>query len=273
MSTPVTTPPQAAELVDSLLTKVQNTDSGLSVSGALRSEIDSIIRSLMEIGKSQTPMSDPRLFAKYTVAYTSTNDPSNPDQSPPAGGLFRSRLGRLVFVTRGLFQHVFAPDTVVNLVCFRVLGVVKGCVSLRGKLVPIEDEKLGENAIKVTFERPRLRLGGLVFQFGPRSNVKLATTYVDDRVRLAVGGRGSLFVFQKGAEAESAVGDEWNELFQAQTMPVVILPVLVLGAVAVAFLAPWPVWVAAVAVAVIFGFVLKRGGIAHNATSVIKEEQ
>lgn len=266
MSTPVSTPTQAKELVDQLLLKVKNTDGGLSVAPSERQEIDALIAQLVEIGKSQNPMQDPRLFSKYSVAYTSTKD-----KSPPAGGLFRSKVGRLIFLSRGLFQHVFKPDTVVNLVCFRLLGILKGCVSLRGKLEPLEDDKLGPNAIKVTFERPRLCLGSMVFQFGPRSHVRLATTYLDERVRLAVGGRGSLFVFEKGGAAETPVADEWNAVFQAQTWPVAILPIAVLGVLGLAFLAPWPVRIAAIVFTLMFGFVLGRGGIAHDAKGAIKD--
>lgn len=266
ISSPVPTQTQAEQLVDELLVKVKGTDVGLAASSAERQEIEAIVRQLMEIGKSQEPMKDPRLFSKYSVAYTSTGD-----KSPPAGGLFRSRVGRLLFVTRGLFQHVFKPDTVVNLVCFRVLGILKGCVGLRGKLVPIEDEKLGPNGIKVTFEKPRLCLGSFVFQFGPRSTVRLATTYVDDRVRLAIGGRGSLFVFAKDAAAESAMADEWNPMFQAQTWPAILLPLAVLTFLGLTFLAPWPVRIAGIVIALIAGFVLKRGGIAHNAPGALED--
>lgn len=269
MSAPVSNARQSATaLVDNLLSSVRDTDAGNSVTAAQRAEIDDTIRALMEIGRAQTPMSDPRLFAKYTVAYTSTSD-----KSPPAGGLFRSRLGRVVFVTRGLFQHLFRPGIVVNLVCFRVLGVVSGCVTLRGMLEPIESDTLGPNAIKVVFERPRLRIGGLKFQFGPRSSVTLATTYVDERIRLAIGGRGSLFVFVKGGQAESKEADEWDELCQSETMPVVVLPLLLLGVLAVAWLAPWPARVISLAVAMIFVFVLRRGGVADNAPGALDDHE
>lgn len=268
MSSPVSTSTEAEELVDALLLKVQNTDSGLSVSPTQRQEIDAIILQLMEIGKSQAPMQDPRLFDKCTVAYSPSNDPTNPDQNPPAGGLFRSKAGRLIFVTRGLFQHIIAPNTVVNLVCFRLLGVVKGCVALLGTYSPLKDSPLGPNAIQATFGRPRFALGKLVFEFGPRSTVQLATRYVDDRVRIGVGGRGVMFVFAKGAEAESETGDEWDGLFKAETTPAIVLPIGVVGA---ALLAPWPVRIGMVGFAGLFAYVVRRGGFADAATSALKD--
>lgn len=40
----------------------------------------------------------------------------------------------------------------------------------------------------------------LEFHFGPTSDVLLKTTYLDDQVRLGVGGRGSLFIFKRISE-------------------------------------------------------------------------
>lgn len=39
---------------------------------------------------------------------------------------------------------------------------------------------------------------------GPPSSVVLKTTYVDERVRLGKGSRGSLFVFTRGGAADAA---------------------------------------------------------------------
>ena len=55
---------------------------------------------------------------------------------------------------------------------------------------------------QVRFERPELVLPGLALRIGPRSSVQLVTTYLDERVRLGRGSRGSLFVFTRGGEAD-----------------------------------------------------------------------
>lgn len=261
-----TSPPQTQRLVDDLLRKIENTDSGMDVSETEREEIDTIIGQLAQIGKYQTPMTDPRLFGQYTVAYTSTND-----QSPPAGGLFRSRMGRVLFKTRGLFQHIFSPNTAINMVCFRLLGVFKGCASLRGKIEPLNDPKMGPNGIQVNFERPRLCLGAAVFQFGPRSMVQLTTTYLDDRVRLAVGSRGSLFVFAKGGAAGSDMASEWKYIWDAKPLPAIIIPGAVLTIVGLSSFGSWPLRATAIVLAALLGWVLKRGGIAHNAPGAIED--
>lgn len=46
--------------------------------------------------------------------------------------------------------------------------------------------------------------GGICLAVGPTSSVVLATTYLDKRVRLGRGGRGSSFVFTRGGPCESA---------------------------------------------------------------------
>lgn len=61
-----------------------------------------------------------------------------------------------------------------------------------GKLIVLD-----EKWIKVVFEPPELKIGSLGFQFGGESEVQLEITYIDDKLRLGKGSRGSLFVFQR----------------------------------------------------------------------------
>lgn len=49
----------------------------------------------------------------------------------------------------------------------------------------------------VSFRRPTFKLGPLSFNFGGESSVRLATTYLDERIRLGKGSRGSSFVFKR----------------------------------------------------------------------------
>jgi hypothetical protein len=132
----------------------------------------------------------------------------------------------LFFKARGLFQHILSPDVVINLVAFRFLGVLPGAVGLKGVLSPIPDGEIGPNAVKVEFTRPRIRFGRLVFELGPPSMVKIRTTYLDDRIRIGVGSRGSLFVFTRGGDSEGAVGQEWQEIFadSAKPLPFIFIP-------------------------------------------------
>lgn len=56
---------------------------------------------------------------------------------------------------------------------------------------------LDEKWIQVIFEPPELKVGGLEFRYGGESEVKLQITYIDEKIRLGLGSRGSLFVFQR----------------------------------------------------------------------------
>jgi hypothetical protein len=207
---------RADVLVDDLLQRISRTDGGPSTTPAERGIIDETVLSLCALGMRQKPLEDPSLFDCYSVAYTSSGAQQDP-RGVPAGGRFRGRIGRLFFLSRGLFQHVIAPSTVVNLVCFKLFGVLCGAVGLRGKLTPLADAgDFGPNGIRVDFEPPRISFGGLVFQFGPPSEVQLKTTYLDDRIRIGIGSRGSLFVFTRGGAARGEVSQEWKILFQAQ---------------------------------------------------------
>lgn len=157
------------------------------------------------------------------------------------------------------------------MVCFRLLGILVGCATLRGKLQLSENDELGPNALKVLFERPRICFGAAVFEYGPRSTVRIATTYLDDRVRIGVGSRGSLFVFVPGGLAETKMADEWNYIFQARPLPPILLVLAVISFLALTFLAPWSVRVGVLVFAVTFGFVMERGGAARNAPGVLSD--
>ena len=59
--------------------------------------------------------------------------------------------------------------------------------------------------LQVFFDPPVLSLpAGIHIRIGPPSTVVLKTTFVDERVRLGKGSRGSLFVFTRGAAADAA---------------------------------------------------------------------
>lgn len=120
---------------------------------------------------------------------------------------FRSPLGRLLFATSGLFQSVLpgpdpgSPPLVINKVAFKLFGIIPGAIGLRGKAFPMGAD---QDTVNVLFDPPVLSLGNVHLRLGPPSSVVLTTTYVDERVRLGKGSRGSLFVFTRSAEADAA---------------------------------------------------------------------
>ena len=57
----------------------------------------------------------------------------------------------------------------------------------------------------MNFAPPSLTLpGGINLRLGKPSWVELSTTYLDGRLRLGKGSRGSLFVFTRGGAADEA---------------------------------------------------------------------
>lgn len=174
-------------------------------------------------------LEDPRVLGAWEVAHTS----QGPAQGgAPAGGKFMGPVGKALFRPSGLAQNILerprgggtTPDVeVLNLVKFRLFGLLPGQVSLRGDLTPKGPPTVAREAAKgatsvdlhavleaagpgswaeVLFDRPRLWLWpGLCVQLGPPSSVLLQTPYVDADVRLGLGSRGSRFVFRRGGAA------------------------------------------------------------------------
>jgi hypothetical protein len=180
-------------------------DGGDAVPAEVRRRADACIAALELVGRGSRPLEDPRIFGPYNVAYVS---PGNKQYGQPVGGRFRTGAGKLLFRTRGLFQGVFPPDVVTNKVAFSLFGCLPGAVGLRGRLVSVPQAEGGrdeKDTAKVFFDPPVLSLpGGIHARIGPPSSVVLTTTYLDERVRLGRGSRGSLFVFTRGGAAEGA---------------------------------------------------------------------
>ncbi|CAK7354256.1 unnamed protein product [Dovyalis caffra] len=171
------------DLVASILSKVSGTDRGVSLTKEQQEEVAEVAQELQKYCVAE-PVKCPLIFGEWDVVYCS--NPTSP------GGGFRSAFGRLVFKTKEMIQAVEAPDTVRNKVSFSALGFLDGEVSLKGKLKALDD-----SWIQVIFEAPQLKVGSLEFQYGGESEVRLQITYIDEKIRLGKGSRGSLFVFQR----------------------------------------------------------------------------
>lgn len=169
------------DLVASIISKVTGTDRGVVLPKEGHKEVADIAKQLGNYCVDQ-PVKCPLIFGEWDVLYCS--NPTSP------GGGYRSAFGRLIFKTNEMVQVVEAPDVVRNKVSFSALGFIDGEVSLKGKLNVLDDKW-----IQVIFEPPELKIGSLGFQYGGESEVKLEITYVDDKIRLGKGSRGSLFVF------------------------------------------------------------------------------
>ncbi|KAL9442749.1 hypothetical protein AB3S75_016174 [Citrus x aurantiifolia] len=175
------------DLVASILSKVNQSDGGVSLTKEEHKEVADVAQELQKYCV-EAPVKCPLIFGEWDVVYCSV--PTSP------GGGYRSAFGRLFFKTKEMIQAVEAPDTVRNKVSFTALGLLDGEVSLKGKL-----NALDEKWIQVVFEPPELKVGGLEFRYGGQSEVKLQITYIDEKIRLGLGSRGSLFVFQRRTQA------------------------------------------------------------------------
>ncbi|PHU08604.1 putative plastid-lipid-associated protein 8, chloroplastic [Capsicum chinense] len=177
---PVTKP---NDLVATILSKVMQSDRGVLLAKDEHKSVAEVAQELQRLCVAE-PVKCPLIFGEWDVVYCS--NPTSP------GGGYRSAFGRLFFKTNEMVQVVEAPDVVKNRVSFSLFGFLDGEVSLKGKL-----NVLDEKWIQVVFEPPELKVGGLDFQYGGESEVKLEITYIDEKIRLGKGSRGSLFVFQR----------------------------------------------------------------------------
>lgn len=111
----------------------------------------------------------------------------------------------------------------VNVISLEALwALIRVTVILRGDAIRVSLDERNKNkiplsnlAVRVLFDAPRIIFGrrGRIanLNIGPSSNVVLDSTYVDDRVRIGMGGTsGSRFVFARCADDDT----EANE-FQA----------------------------------------------------------
>ncbi|XP_057959240.1 probable plastid-lipid-associated protein 8, chloroplastic [Malania oleifera] len=175
------------DLVASILSKVTQTDRGVLLSSEEHKEVAELAQELQKYCVEK-PVQCPLIFGEWDVVYCSV--PTSP------GGGYRSAIGRLVFKTKEMIQVVDAPDTVRNKVSFSALGFIDGEVSLKGKL-----KALDHKWIQVVFEPPELKVGPWNFRYGGESEVKLEITYIDEKIRLGKGSKGSLFVFERCKQA------------------------------------------------------------------------
>ena len=221
--------------MDKLLAEVANTDRGARATEKKKLQVRELIESLGKATQTSLPLDDqcksstdddrilnsPLIFGEYDVSYTATG---SKQYGEPAGGRFRGSLARYLFKTEKVRQNIYSPNIVENIVEFIIFGIFLGRVSLSGsfqKYSKNETDSINDdissdgqvikdcsNTIRANFEKPKieLKIGNVTImsvRIGPSSTVVLKTTYVDERVRLGIGGRGSLFVFTRINENES----------------------------------------------------------------------
>lgn len=173
----------AENLLGTLLSMVEGTDRGAMLSKEEHERVLMIVSELERLCIPE-PLKSPFILGEWDVEYC-----SNP-RSP--GGYYRSAIGRLLLKTKEMTQSIQAPDVVGNKVAFSAFNAIDGEVSLKGKFTPLDNKW-----IDITFDAPSLKFGPFNFQYGGESTVKIAIIYLDERIRLGRGSRGSIFIFKR----------------------------------------------------------------------------
>lgn len=173
----------AENLLGTLLSMVEGTDRGAKLSNEEHERVARIVSQLERLCMPE-PLKSPFILGEWDVEYCS--NPTSP------GGYYRSAIGRLLLRTKEMTQSIQAPDFVGNKVAFSAFNAIDGEVSLEGKFTPLDNKW-----IEITFDPPSLKFGSFNFQYGGQSTVKIAIIYLDERIRLGRGSRGSIFIFKR----------------------------------------------------------------------------
>ena len=116
---------------------------------------------------------------------------------------------------------------VVNYISGKLFRFLTVSVILKGILERITDNDrlsltakfgtvLSPGTIRADFDSPLITIGGVGIRIGPNSNVVLDTPYLDDKIRLGMGARGSSFIFKRTLE-ESA--NNWKVDIKRKALP------------------------------------------------------
>jgi hypothetical protein len=188
------------------------------------------------------------LIGYYNVSYTLTTKPND----NPVGGKW-TRSQRLWKIQRTM-QHVLplnnntnystttnpsAVAQVVNAIYLECLwGLLPIWIVLRGDAVPISKDdnnevqqeysnkkrtelvpNLTRRTVRAYFDKPRIALGKFLISFGPTSSVVIDTPYVDERIRIGVGGTsGTKFVFARVTEDDQEAKEAWKWVLEQPSM-------------------------------------------------------
>jgi hypothetical protein len=182
------------------------------------------------------------LIGYYNVSYTLT---SNSKDNPVGGKWTRSQS---LWNIKRTMQHVLplnsekndaAVAQVVNLIYLECLwGILPIWIILRGDAVLISKDNneqvqeqyskkkrqqlvpnLSKRTVRAYFDKPRIALGKVLISFGPTSSVVLDTPYMDNRIRLGVGGTsGTKFVFRRLPKDDKEAIDAWKWILEKPSM-------------------------------------------------------
>lgn len=220
------------DLVPSMLSDLQGSPEQIDAP-----KISSYIEKLESIGKKQVSAendSNPKRFDPLLGLYDVSFVKTVKEGDNPVGGKWTRKNGiaQKILKTRRSFQHILRVNETgcgathvrlasgydaevvaeaVNVISLDALwGRLRATVILRGDAIALNAtdrvtntcQPLSSLAVRALFDAPRIVLGksGRWFNIlvGPKTSVVLDTTFVDDQVRIGLGGRsGSRFIFRR----------------------------------------------------------------------------
>ena len=220
-----------SEDTELVLETVKRTDRGINSTPEIDNLISQWIQLKSDEYKSENKLAktDLNLFGNYDVTYAGSGKNQT---GQPAGGAFRGKIGKKIFTTDKLLQNIIQNENnqtqVVNVVKGRIFSFIPFRVILYGIATFLNDNErsllyrkygrnLTESAVRADFEPPLICFGNewnklsFSIRIGPKSNVVLDTPYVDQRIRLGVGSRGSLFIFTRTFDMMANEWQIWKE--------------------------------------------------------------
>ena len=280
----VLSPPAAvADKESGLLGLIEGTDRGVQATDEARSAIAGLISELEDGWCGTDAFSaaqEPLLLRRTEVAYVGQ---ASSGRANAAGGKYRGRVGRLLFRTTALFQHVLPDAVAVNVIQFKLFGLLPGAAVLPGRWAVATAEQrvdlqrngsraCSPNTVAVEFDAPRVCFGRsgrlLTLQIGPQSRVGLDTTYLSERLRICRGaGSGVPFVFRADTVSDGAplalASQQWSRCVARRPLGERGAVVVAAGgaAAAASSLLPIPRWSAVPLAVAAAGLLRSTGGI------------
>lgn len=179
-----------AALVKDLLRIASETNSGANASQGQRQDIKNLAEQLQEAGGVENPVYNDLTWGDYEVTYS-----SNPRAA--GGPILRSPPGQIIFSNQQLRQTLNPPETLINSVSFKCLGLFPGNAKQPAVIQPLTG-----NTYKITLEPARI----YGIKLGPESTERtFEVLYLDERVRVvqflpsspAKGSEPVLFVLRR----------------------------------------------------------------------------
>ena len=116
---------------------------------------------------------------------------------------------------------------VVNYISGKLFRFLTVSVILKGIIEKVTDNDrltltkkygtvLSPGTVRADFDSPLITIGGIGIRIGPNSNVVLDTPYLDAKIRLGMGARGSSFIFKRTKEDNA---NNWKIDLQRKALP------------------------------------------------------